>query len=68
MHTANNLFIKIGNLYKVFKSLLKIENKISPISLHKVLCGHEVNALYKNPKYINIIRTHQYLFYTSHTS
>jgi hypothetical protein len=59
MHTANNLFIKMGNLYKVFKSLLKIENKIS---LHNALCGHEVNALYKNPKYINIIRTHQYLF------
>jgi len=27
MHTVNNLFIKMGNLYKVFKSLLKIEKK-----------------------------------------
>lgn len=49
-HTVNNLFIKMGNLYKVLKSLLKIENKIRPISLHKDLCGHEVNVPYKNPK------------------
>jgi hypothetical protein len=50
MNTVNNLFIKMGNLYKVFKSLLKIGNEISSISLHEVLCGHEVNAPYKNPK------------------
>jgi hypothetical protein len=50
MHTVNNLFIKVGNLYKVFKSLLKIENKIRSKIKSKVLCVHEVNARYKNPK------------------
>jgi len=45
MHTMNNLFIKMGYLYKVFKSLLKIENKIRSISPHKVLCGLKVNVL-----------------------
>ena len=50
MHTVNNLIIKLGNLYKVFKSLLKIVNKTRLKSKNKVLCGHEVNAPYKNPK------------------